>query len=185
MSQPAPEPEPQPEIQQHEREEPTTVEAPTWDDEPAADQTTGPEAWPLTLEPPAASAVAEVKAEVEESVPEPVITESKSDLETRSPAQVSQAISALPAPISSPKLTTRPPAALHRTSARYKLTDQPVTMPVSFSTGIEKVGMQFGSLSLGGDDTNDEPALYVVNVPSLTKEIKTIFTEMNRVPFLH
>ena len=165
-SQPTPEPERQPEIQQHDREEPTTVEAPTWDDEPAADQAARPEAWPLTPEPPAASAVAEVKLEVvEESVPEAIITESKSEVETRSPAQVAQAISSLPAQVTaipSPKLTTRPPATSHRTSARHKLTDQPVTMPVSFSTGIEKLGMQFGSLSLGGDDTNDEPSSYVL-----------------------
>ena len=171
VSQPAPEPERQLEIQQHDREEPTTVEAPTWDDEPPADQVTGPEAWQLAPELPASSSVAEVRSEVvEESVPETVITESKPEAETRSPAQVPQAISALPAQvtvISSPKLTTRPPAASHRTSARHKLTDQPVTMPVSFSTGIEKVGMQFGSLSLGGDETNNEPPSYVVNVQSI------------------
>ena len=188
MSQPAPESERQTEIQQHDREELTTVEAPTWDDEPAADQTIGPEAWSLTPELPAASTVAEVRSEVvEESVPEAVITESKPEVETRSPAQVAQAISTLPAQvtaISSPKLTTRPPAASHRTSARHKLTDQPVTMPVSFSTGIEKVGMQFGSLSLGGDDTNNEPPSYVVNVQLLTKEVKVIFIEMNWILFL-
>jgi hypothetical protein len=172
VSQPAPEPECQPEIQQHDREEPTTVEAPTWDDEPAADQATGPEAWPLAPELHAASSVAEVRSDVvEESVPEAVITESKPEAETRSPAQVAQAISALPAQVTaSPKLTTRPPAVSHRTSARHKLTDQPVTMPVSFSTGIEKVGMQFGSLSLGGDDTNDETSPYVVNVQSIVDQ---------------
>ena len=168
VSQPIPESECQPEIQQHDREEPTTVEAPTWDDEPAVDQATRTEAWPLTPEPPATSAIAEVKSEVvEESVPEAVIAESKSEVDTRSPAQVAQAISALPAQVTaipSPKLTARPSATSHRTSARHKLTDQPVTMPVSFSTGIEKVGMQFGSLSLGGDDTNDDPASYVINV---------------------
>jgi hypothetical protein len=166
VSQPVPVPERQPEIQQHDREEPTTVEAPTWDDEPAADQATRPEVWPLTPE-PAASAVAEVKEVVED--PEAVITESISEVETRSPAQVAQAISALPAQVTaipSSKLTTRPLAASHRTSARHKLIDRPVTMPVSFSTGIEKVGMQFGSLSLGGDDMTDEPASYVVNVQS-------------------
>jgi hypothetical protein len=172
LSQPTPEPERQPEIQEHNREEPTTVEAPTWDDEPAVNQATGPEAWPLAPDFPGA----EVRSEaVEESVPEAVNTESKPEAETRSPAQAAQAISALPAQvaaISSPKLTARPPAASHRTSARHKLTDQPVTMPVSFSTGIEKVGMQFGSLSIGGDETNDEPPSYVVNVhQSLTKRL--------------
>ncbi|KAF7297083.1 CUE domain-containing protein [Mycena indigotica] len=45
-----------------------------------------------------------------------------------------------------------PPAPTsHRNSARYKLSDQAVVMPSSFGTGLEKVGMQFGSLSLGSD----------------------------------
>jgi hypothetical protein len=179
-----PEPERQPEIQQHDREELTTVEAPTWDDEPAADPAIAPEAWPPTpepvlesskAEPPVASAVAEVKLEevVEESAPEAeLITESKPEVETRLPTQVVQAISALPAQAtaaSSPKLTTRPPAASYRSSARHKVTDRPVTMPLSFGTGVEKVGMQFGSLSLGGEGTNEEPTSYVVNMQSLTR----------------
>jgi len=175
VSHPALEPEHQPEVQQHGREEPTTAEAPSWDDEPAADQANRPEAWPMTVEsvleppkpePPAVFVVVEVKSEaVDESVPEAeFITESKPEVETSSPAQVTQATSALPAQVTatpSPKLTTRPPVVSHRTSARYKVTDQPVTMPVSFGTGVEKVGMQFGSLSLGGDVT-DESASYVV-----------------------
>lgn len=55
----------------------------------------------------------------------------------------------------SPKLSGRPAATTHRSSARYKNIDQPVVMPSSFSTGIEKVGMQFGSLSLGGESLLD------------------------------
>ena len=182
----ATEPEHQPEVQQHDREEPTTVEAPTWDDEPVADQATGSEAWPLTpesvlessnLEPPAVSVVAEVvKSEevVEESAPKAeLITELKSEVENRPPAQAVQASLAVQVTaIPSPKLTTRPPAASHRTSARHKVPDQPVTMPLSFSTGIEKVGMQFGSLSIGGDGTNDDPASYVINVQSMTRKLK-------------
>jgi hypothetical protein len=55
----------------------------------------------------------------------------------------------------SPKLLGRPAAAPHRNSARYKTTDQPVVMPSSFGANVEKVGMQFGSLGLGGDSLLD------------------------------
>ena len=55
----------------------------------------------------------------------------------------------------SPKLSGRPAVVSHRSSARYKTIDQPVVMPSSFGQGIEKVGMQFGSLSLGGENLLD------------------------------
>jgi hypothetical protein len=36
------------------------------------------------------------------------------------------------------------------------MSDQAVVMPSSsFGSAIEKIGMQFGSVSLGGDDVND------------------------------
>jgi hypothetical protein len=60
----------------------------------------------------------------------------------------------------SPRLSTRPAASSHRSSARYKVTDQPVTLPLSFGAGIEKVGMQFGSLSVG-DASTTETTQYV------------------------
>lgn len=48
---------------------------------------------------------------------------------------------------------TKPATPSLRSSAKYKITDQAVVMPSStFGSGLEKVGMQFGSLSLGGDD---------------------------------
>lgn len=186
VSQPEPETDHQPEVQQEGREEPTTAEAPTWDDEPATGQATGPEAWPLTTEPilespkpdpPALSVAVEVKLEAaDESVPEAeLIPESKPEAETKSPAQVMQVISALPAQVTatpSPKFTTRPPVVSHRTGARHKVTDQPVTLPISFSTGIEKVGMQFGSLSLGGDGTSDSASYVIKCNQSLTKKLK-------------
>ena len=165
VSQCSPEPESQAEVQEHSREEPTTAEAPTWDDEPVT-QVNGPEAWPLTVEPvlesptpepPTASVVAEVKSEVVDGsfLETQSITDSKPEEPTRAPVQVMPVTSPLPAqitPIPSPKLTTRPSA--HRTGARYKVTDQPVTMPVSFGT-VEKLDMQFGSLSIGGNSTNE------------------------------
>jgi len=48
----------------------------------------------------------------------------------------------------------RPSSAGHRHSARFK-TDQAVTLPNNFGSGLEKVGMQFGSLSIGGDEIVD------------------------------
>jgi hypothetical protein len=48
----------------------------------------------------------------------------------------------------------RPSSAAHRHSARFK-TDQAVTLPNNFGSGLEKVGMQFGSLSIGGDEIFD------------------------------
>jgi hypothetical protein len=48
----------------------------------------------------------------------------------------------------------RPSSAAHRHSARFK-TDQAVTLPNNFGSGLEKVGMQFGSLSIGGDEIVD------------------------------
>lgn len=54
-----------------------------------------------------------------------------------------------------PAVQMRPSSAAYRLSARFK--DQPVVMPNNFSAGLEKVGMQFGSLSLGGEDFDSQP----------------------------
>lgn len=164
---PAPEAEPQPQ----KWEEPTTAQAPTWDDEPQSKPTT--ESWPSAsdAEEPKNEQVQKHEAEVE-APQEPLPTEpekqqipaSKSEPAPIAPIVtpvISQAAAATP----SPKLTVRPAAAAHRTSARYKNIDQPVVMPSSFGSGIEKVGMQFGSLSLGGDsilESNTCVVLYVI-----------------------
>ncbi|KAF8895000.1 hypothetical protein CPB84DRAFT_1816015 [Gymnopilus junonius] len=161
----APEPEAPTESQEHGWEEPTTVEAPTWDEEPQK-QPAATEAWPPSAEPPTefvkavetppAPAAQEVsKPEpVEEptAVPEPV-PEPKVEVKAASPAPVAAqaTLASQAAATPSPKLSARPAVVSHRSSARHKVTDQPVTMPISFGTGIEKVGMQFGSLSLAGD----------------------------------
>lgn len=76
----------------------------------------------------------------------------------------------LPAPVASTIAQTRTPEAvpskpvtpvpgsrfggMHRSHPRYK-TDQAVVLPSSFGTPLEKVGMQFGSLSLSGDGPDD------------------------------
>ena len=62
-----------------------------------------------------------------------------------------------PAPSKSP-VPPRSSAASHRSANKYKATDQAVVMPSSsFNPGLEKVGMQFGSLSLGGDVIEPSP----------------------------
>jgi hypothetical protein len=54
-----------------------------------------------------------------------------------------------------PAPSTRPPGvSVNRNHPRYK-TDQAVVLPSSFGIPLEKVGMQFGSLSLGGDGTDE------------------------------
>ena len=51
-------------------------------------------------------------------------------------------------------MQARPSSAAHRHNARFK-TDQAVTLPNNFGPGPEKLGMQFGSLSIGADEVVD------------------------------
>ncbi|KAG6808774.1 hypothetical protein H0H92_002954 [Tricholoma furcatifolium] len=157
---PAPEPEAEPESQSW--EEPTTVQAPTWEDEPQPKPaTTTTETWPSpTVEEPQAEQSSKHEAEVEPTKELPPAEPEKQQI----PASKSEPapIAALATPVisqpaaatPSPKLAGRP-AATTRAGARYKNIDQPVVMPSSFGSGIEKVGMQFGSLSLGGESIFD------------------------------
>ncbi|KAF5376032.1 hypothetical protein D9615_007767 [Tricholomella constricta] len=168
---PPPVSEPEPESQTQSWQEPTTAQAPpTWDDEPQAKPTTsGTGAWISTpgveepkTEQPEPQTPQQHEAEVE-ATKEPVSAEpekqqplpaSKSEPAPLPPLAtpvLSQTAAATP----SPKLSGRSAAGTHRSSARYKNIDQPVVMPSSFGTGIEKVGMQFGSLSLGGESLLD------------------------------
>ena len=48
------------------------------------------------------------------------------------------------------------PHSAHRVSSRFKTSDQAVVMPISsYAASVERIGMQFGSVSLGGDDAFD------------------------------
>lgn len=97
----------------------------------------------------------EVVSEPTPPAPEPVQAEPPK-AEPPKPAAAAIAASAAPQSTAtpSPRLASRPAAG--RGPSRHKLTDQPVVMPSSFGS-IEKVGMQFGSLSLGGESLNDGP----------------------------
>ncbi|KAF9526076.1 hypothetical protein CPB83DRAFT_858626 [Crepidotus variabilis] len=159
-------PEPSLEPQQNGWEEPTTVEPPSWDDSTqnkTADDwlptsTAEPVAEPLQTE---VASIPSSESEPEPSVeanPPPPVPEAVLEEPKPLPAAVVAAQSALPAQVTatpSPKLSSRPAVTSHRSSTRHKIPDQPVTLPISFGTGIEKVGMQFGSLSLG--DAPPEP----------------------------
>jgi len=143
----------QPEMEQNGWEEPTTAEAPSWDEPKHAENwaptETSSEAVKAELQVGGAAADSEIQEGPKIGVPE-VVTE---PLETTAPAAsvpiAVQTPSIRPPVTPSPKLTTRPAVSSHRSSARHKIPDQPVTLPLSFGSGIEKVGMQFGSLSLG------------------------------------
>ncbi|KAL7278639.1 hypothetical protein PYCCODRAFT_1387865 [Trametes coccinea BRFM310] len=125
-------------------EEPTTVQAPTWDDEPRASQPAEPAA-PVAEEPKAAQPEPKVAVE---AAPAPSAVSPPAQPQQPSP----ESPAALPSKPLTPAIQTRSTPVSHRTNAKFKTTDQPVVMPASFGSGIEKVGMQFGSLSLGGED---------------------------------
>lgn len=136
-------------------EEPTTVQAPTWDDEPRAPQQVesasvppAEEAKPAQPEPIAS----------EEPVPEHVSVMVPPGVVIQPSAPESPV--ALPPKPLTPSVSTRPAPAPHRTAAKFKTTDQPVVLPASFGSGVEKIGMQFGSLSLGGEDFDGPTYVY-------------------------
>jgi hypothetical protein len=139
-------------------EEPTTVQNPPWEDE-LESKTSVPVAEPWNIAP-----VEETKLH-DETKPVPAVESSPAPAPEPAPEPVPVS---LPAPqpkepINSlgeaiPKhvspVQARPSSAAHRHAARFK-TDQAVTLPTNFGSGLEKVGMQFGSLSIGGDEIID------------------------------
>lgn len=160
---PEPEPELQPEVspeqpQENGWEEPTTADQPpSWDDEPQTKPSiTATEPWATSAEP---EPVEEVHVKEEDFQPEvePTPAPEPAPVEPPAPAQPTPKE---PEPVAkhiAPAVQIRPTSAAHRHSARFKNTDQPVIMPNNFGAGLEKIGMQFGSLSLGGEDLDSQP----------------------------
>lgn len=148
---PAPQQQPlpvEPQVQEAslEWEAPTTVEAPVWEDEPPKSKLSSTETYELTPE----EVVPEVPTHVE---PPAVVAAEPEKLADPEPIQAPIPI---PSAVAKAQAVGRPASVTHRNSARYKATgDSPVVMPAtatpSFGNGIEKMGMQFGSLNLGGD----------------------------------
>lgn len=83
--------------------------------------------------------------------PEPALPQIQEPVRSALPAQVqNQEVERSSTPTSSKRPSS---SAAHRHVARFKIGDQAVVMPVSnYTPSTEKLGMQFGSLSLGGDD---------------------------------
>ena len=140
-------------------EEPTTVQSPPWEDElqskplvPATDtwETTAveeiqvhDEVKPISTEHSQAPAPEPAPEPIAVSLPAPQAKEAVGG------SGLSEAIPKHVAPVQ-----PRPSSAAHRHSARFK-TDQAVTLPNNFGANLEKIGMQFGSLSIGGDEIVD------------------------------
>jgi hypothetical protein len=136
-------------------EEPTTVQDHLWEDDlqpkppapvaepwlptPVEEIQVHDDAKPTLSEP--APAIEPVTEPIAVSLPAPQPKEPVGGLSEAIPKHV--------APVQ-----VRPSSAAHRHSARFK-TDQAVTLPNNFGSGLEKVGMQFGSLSIGGDEIVD------------------------------
>ncbi|KZS89380.1 hypothetical protein SISNIDRAFT_229935 [Sistotremastrum niveocremeum HHB9708] len=164
VSSTAPEPQEQPAVPQW--EEPTTAEAPTWDDEPPyvqppqaeADSTTkkeedgwiGSEDSFVVVSKPAV-AEEEAPAPPSSTIVEPPASVASS-LTTPSLTTATTPSASSPAPSTSPKPSTPRPTNTSRMAHRFKA-DQAVVMP-SFGTigGVTSLGMQFGSLGISGDD---------------------------------
>jgi len=153
---PTQEPEPEPTTEaQTGWEEPTTVQNPPWEDDiqpkisaPVAERwDTAPveETEVVDDEKPAPPE----PAPAPEPVPEPIAVSLPAPQPKEPVSGLHEAIPKHVAPVQ-----PRPSSAAHRHSARFK-TDQAVTLPTNFGSGLEKVGMQFGSLSIGGDEIID------------------------------
>jgi hypothetical protein len=136
-------------------EEPTTVQDHPWEDDlQPKPSVLVPEPW---LPTPAEEIQVQDEAKPASSEPAPAIEPVSEPIAVSLPApQPKEPVSGLSEVI--PKhiapVQTRPSSAGHRHNARFK-TDQAVTLPNNFGSGLEKVGMQFGSLSIGGDEIVD------------------------------
>lgn len=112
------------------------------------------------LEPPVSNAVPEKSEEPPKQpapAPEPVVEPTPAKVVPPHPAPTSLPTPALTSSAGatpSPKLVSRSAIFSSRASARNRTTDQPVVLPSSFGP-VDKVGMQFGSLSLNAESLFD------------------------------
>lgn len=160
-------------------EEPMTAEASTWEDEPiiaAAEpqNTTQQEGWIMAesgLPRPTTQEAWDGTTEFtppqteppSQKTEDPVATASSLSIGTNSVSTTTPtaSIATSTAPTSKPSTPSVSSARIapsHRTSARYLKTDQAVVIPAfagHIGSSGEKLGMQFGSLSLGGEDNLD------------------------------
>ncbi|KAL5498206.1 DEF1 [Sanghuangporus vaninii] len=155
-----PEPDEQPHPEADGWEEPTTAQAPTWDDEPSNQPTVK-----ATVDGWITSVSSQSEAKSEPVHAEPVQPSPPKQPEPE-PEHI-QAPSAFPAQLSLQQKTESPvvPPAKPSTPVSYARslnsraghrfkTDQAVVMPSTFGASVEKLGMQFGSVNLGSDDVD-------------------------------
>lgn len=125
-------------------EEPTTVQESTWEEPQVLVAQTQPEPTPAP----------EPESNIEEPPkppsPGPAPPQIQEPVRSALPAQVqNQGVERSPTPTSAAKRPSS--SATYKHSARFKTGEKAVVMP-SYTPSTEKFGMQFGSLSLGGDD---------------------------------
>ena len=107
-----------------------------------------PEQSPKVEEPPKPPSPSPAPPQIQE----PVLSALPAQVQNQEVERSSTPTSAVKRPLSS---------AAHRYNARFKTGDQPVVMPVgNYTPNTERLGMQFGSLSLGGDDLDRCVFLY-------------------------
>ncbi|KAI5119338.1 hypothetical protein M0805_004015 [Coniferiporia weirii] len=165
-------------------EEPTTAQAPTWDDEPQ----------PQAALPAASDGWITSVADVAETKPEPVVEEVPPPAQLEPEPEPVSVPSAFPVQLGlhqKAETTIVPPVkpatpvsyarSLTRSVNRFKTSDQAVVMPSTFGSSVEKLGMQFGSVNIGGDDVPDiktsepaspEVASAVQTAPEPTQEVQ-------------
>lgn len=164
-------------------EEPTTVQESTWEESQTPVLQTQPEPIPLLESEP------EVEEPQRPPSPDPALPQAQEPVRSALPAQVqNQGVERSITPTSAVKRPSS--SAAHRHNAKFKIGDKAVVMP-NYALGTEKFDMQFGSLSLGGDDldrcaphkssssvstygVHSEPApeLKIAPEPKLTPELK-------------
>ncbi len=161
---PPPAPEPETELQEQSREELTTVQPPVWDDEPQVQVPTSlrTDSWGQSEESSAIPQPYEEPSLASEPEVPPVPSALPVQLHNNQKSETVQSLA--PAKSATPSSVGKPTSAAHRNNARFKTSDQPVVMPTSsFGTVIDKIGMQFGSVSLEGDDVPDA-SRYTVSI---------------------
>lgn len=142
-------------------EDPITVQPPTWDDEQQVKPP--PEvAWSSPVQ-TQSDVQDETLAPLPEEEPAPEISAPVLSEPVPTPQQPAEEPVTAPTPSKSPvSVPPRSSTASHRSATKYKVIDQAVVMPTSsFNPGLEKVGMQFGSLSLGGDVIEPSPLVII------------------------
>lgn len=147
----APSKEPEPEPEPTGWEEPTTVQHPLWEPDPSPAVDLPSEEPKLESPVPEESQVpSRSPTPAQEPAPEP--TPATVEPPSQSPAPSLSDPATISVTTIPPSLKSAPRTATSssRASARNRLIDQPVVMPSSFGS-VERVGMQFGSLSLNGE----------------------------------